>query len=196
MPRSPRSAASDRKKKSMGSPPRLLQREEVQHAAEDGDVAVGRDHVDAPGLDLHPILHLHDGHLAGALQQLDEDGLVGRVEVLDHDERHVAALGHVAQELLERLQPSGRRADPDDGKRRRLRGLGERGAPGRRRCRFLRPSPLADPARLPQRRSTVAVPPGPAILPGALASRWLAVPHEKPRAGCVDVELGAVSRKC
>ena len=98
--------------------------EQVQHPVQDGQVLVGRDHVDAVRLDLHPVLDLDDRHGGGALEQLRQHALVRRVQVLDDDEGHAAALRHVLAKLLERLQPAGRGADADDGERAlRSRGL-------------------------------------------------------------------------
>src|SRR5262249_34923111 len=65
-------------------------------------------------------------------EELDEHPLVRRVEVLDHHVRDLAVVRHVAEELLERLEPAGGRADADD----RKAGLGSQGgwsARGRRR---------------------------------------------------------------
>ena len=91
--------------------------EQVQHAVQNGHVLVGWDHIDAVRLDPHPVLDLEYLHPGGALEQFGHDPLVGRVQVLDDDKGHAAVFGHMPQELLQRLQPAGRGADADDGKR-------------------------------------------------------------------------------
>ncbi len=90
-------------------------RQEVQHAVEDRDVLARRDDVDAVGLHRLAIRDLRDGHRGRALEQLHHRALVRGVEVLDDDVGHPAARRHVPEELLERLEAPGRRADADDG---------------------------------------------------------------------------------
>ena len=89
--------------------------EQVECAVEERHVLVGRYHVDAVRLDYCAVLDLDDRHGGGALEELRHDALVRRVQVLDDDEGHAACSGHVLQELIERLQPSGGGADAHDG---------------------------------------------------------------------------------
>jgi hypothetical protein len=117
-------------------------REEVEHAMQDGHVLVRRDDVHAVALDLLAVLDLDHGHRRRALEQLHHRALVRRVEVLDDDVGHPAVGRHVLEELLERLEPAGRRADADDGEGALVLGrrLGRRSGGGRllggrlRRC--------------------------------------------------------------
>jgi hypothetical protein len=85
----------------------------------------GQDHVDAVGPDLGAFLDRDHVHAGAPAQELDHVALPGRVEVLDHDERHAAVGRHGAEQLLERLETARRRADPDDreGAARRRPGL-------------------------------------------------------------------------
>ncbi len=57
-----------------------------------------------------------DAQVDDPLDQIGEDALVDRVQVLDQDEGHAAVGGHVFEELLEGLQAACRGADADDGK--------------------------------------------------------------------------------
>jgi len=87
----------------------------VQHAVENGEIAVGRDDIDVVRLDLHAVLDLEDGHGGGALKQFNHDALVGRVEVLNDDEGEAAGGRDVLEELFQRLQSPGGSANADDG---------------------------------------------------------------------------------
>ncbi|GAB7025149.1 hypothetical protein JCM15764A_03970 [Geotalea toluenoxydans] len=50
------------------------------------------------------------------LEQLGQDPLVGRVQMLDDDEGHAAIFWNMHQELLQRLQPASGGTDADNGK--------------------------------------------------------------------------------
>jgi hypothetical protein len=56
-------------------------------------------------------MHRHQG---GALQQFRQQGLVGRVHVLNHQVGEATGRGDAGQELFERGKPSGRRTQPDN----------------------------------------------------------------------------------
>jgi len=56
-------------------------------------------------------------HLGDTLQEFGHQALVVGIEVLDHNERHAAVVGHVRQKLLQRFQSARRGADTDDGMR-------------------------------------------------------------------------------
>ena len=84
---------------------------------QDGHVLVRRDHIDAVRPDPGAILDLHHFHVrAGdALEQLGQDALVRRVQVLDDDKGHAAARRNVPQEMLQGIESPGGGADADDG---------------------------------------------------------------------------------
>ena len=81
------------------------------------DVRVGRDDVDVVRLDAHAVLGLADRHRRRLGQRLGEEARVRRIEVLDEHERHPGVGRERAEQLRERLEPAGRGADADDGKR-------------------------------------------------------------------------------
>jgi len=82
---------------------------------QDGHVLVRRDDIDAAGLDPGAILDLDDLHGGGTLEQLRQDALVRRVQVLDDDKGHADAVRHIFQEQFHGLQSPGGSADADDG---------------------------------------------------------------------------------
>ena len=110
-PNSRWSSARERKKKSIGSrsPRGADGLEQVQLPVEDGHVLVRGNHVDAARPDRHAVLHLHDLHGGGPLQQLGHHPLERGVQVLDDDERQPAVRLHVAEKLGQRLQSPRRR---------------------------------------------------------------------------------------
>ena len=67
------------------------------------------------GQDFQAIADLHDRHQRHALQQLDHDVLVVRVEVLHHNEGQARGGRHMAEKLFKRFEPAGRGTDADDG---------------------------------------------------------------------------------
>lgn len=77
---------------------------------------LGGDDVDAVLLDLHPVPDLNNLHPGGKLQEFGHESLVRRVEMVDDDKGHAAALWHVPQELFQSLQSTGG-ADADNEKR-------------------------------------------------------------------------------
>ena len=86
----------------------------MQHAVSDRHLAVGKDHVDAVGLNPRSLPDRHHVHAGTSIQQLDHVALPRRIEMLDDHEGHAAVGRHGAEQLLERLQPTRRRADPHD----------------------------------------------------------------------------------
>ncbi|VVB62696.1 Uncharacterised protein [uncultured archaeon] len=66
------------------------------------------------GLNLHPVPHLQHIHLREALNQLGHDSLVGRIEMGNDHKGHTGVGWHVAEELLECLQGTGRAAHSHD----------------------------------------------------------------------------------
>jgi len=81
--------------------------EQVERTVKDGHILVWRYHIDVVRLDRSAVLDLDDLHGGGALEELRHDALVRRVQVLDDDKGHSAALRHVLQKLLEGLQTPG-----------------------------------------------------------------------------------------
>ena len=92
--------------------------QQLQCAVQKGHVAVGRDDVRAVGLHRHPIFDLEDLHPGIALDQLGEDALVVRGQVLHQDKGHagISVGRHGGEEGFERRQSPGRCPDADDGK--------------------------------------------------------------------------------
>ena len=119
MARSCWSWARERKKKSMGRrwPRGADGFQQLERAVQKGHVAVGRDDVGAVGLHHHPVLDLEDLHAGVAPDEVGEDALVVRGQVLHQDKGHagIGVGGHAGKEGLEGRQPPGRRADADDG---------------------------------------------------------------------------------
>ena len=93
--------------------------QQVQRAVQAGQVLVGRDHVDAIGLNDQAIRDLGDRHAGGAADEFGEDALVVRGQVLDEHEGHagIRERRQSGKKSLERGQPAGRGAEADDGKR-------------------------------------------------------------------------------
>ena len=77
-------------------PARRRRLEQVQNPVQDGHVPVRRNHIDAVRLDPRAILDLEYLHSGGAMEQLRQDALVRRVQMLDDDKRHAAARRHVS----------------------------------------------------------------------------------------------------
>lgn len=80
---------------------------------------VGRDDVGAVGPHHHPVLDLGDPHPGVALNQIGEEALVIRRQVLHQHKGHIriGRDGHPGKEGLEGRQPPGGRANADDGER-------------------------------------------------------------------------------
>jgi len=82
---------------------------ELEGAVEKGHVAVGRDDVNAVGGHRHAVLDLEDPHTAVAPDQVGEDALVVRIQVLHQDKGHarIGVGGHAGKEGLEGRQSTG-----------------------------------------------------------------------------------------
>ena len=82
--------ARERKKKSIGSrrPRGALGSSSCQGSVQKGHVAVRRDDVGTVGFDLHAVLDLVDLHAGVAFDQVAENALVVRGEVLHQDKGH------------------------------------------------------------------------------------------------------------
>jgi hypothetical protein len=86
---------------------------EMQHAMQQGQVAVGRNDIYRIRLGPHPILDLDDRHGGFPLEQFDHHVLAGRVEVLDDDKSQAAVGRHRPQERPQGFKPAGGGADAD-----------------------------------------------------------------------------------
>ena len=115
--------------------PRRPSRREVQPRALDAHRRVRRDHVDMVRLHRNAIGDLGHRHGRELGQEPGQHALVLGVEVLHEDEGEAGVTRERGQELAERLEPAGRRADADDGARNAGRGsgLGGQSRPGRLR---------------------------------------------------------------
>jgi len=82
---------------------------QLERAVEKGHVAVGRDDVGTVRLNLHPVLDLEDLHAGVAPDEIGEDALVVRGQVLHQHKGHtgIDVGGHGGKEGLECLQPPG-----------------------------------------------------------------------------------------
>jgi hypothetical protein len=80
---------------------------EVEHAALDEHVPVGRDDVDLIRQYLHALFGLGDVHLRDVGQNFGELAHVGRIEVLHEHKRHAGIFRQSLQQALERIQPAG-----------------------------------------------------------------------------------------
>ena len=100
---------------------------QLQYAAQDGHLAVGRDDVDVVGRDgglVHGFEYRHGG---GTLQDLGQQADVAGIEMRHQDESQAGVHRAGAEEGLEGFQAAGGGADADDGaargrQRRRLAG--------------------------------------------------------------------------
>ena len=97
---------------------------QAQDAALDGHVGVGRDHVDAIGLDGHAAGDFVDRHFRGSRENLAERALVRRVHVLDQYERHAGVVWQRLEQGGEGFQAAGGSAYAGHGKRRARRRFG------------------------------------------------------------------------
>ena len=79
-----------------------------------GQLRIGRDHVDVVALDPHPIDHFLHGNRRCAGEDVDEHAVVARIEVLDQYEGQSRLDRNGGNELDECFETSGRCADPDD----------------------------------------------------------------------------------
>ena len=93
---------------------------QLKSAVEKRHVAVGRNNVCAVGAHHHSVLDLEDLHPGVAADEIRQDALVIRSQVLDQHERHagIDVCGHAGKKRLERRKAPGGRADTDYGKTR------------------------------------------------------------------------------
>jgi hypothetical protein len=93
-----------------------------------------RGDVDVIGLERLAVTRLGHREGRGVAQHLGQVALARGIQVEDHHERQPGVRRHVAQELAQRLDTAGRRAEADDGRRARAPRCGHAGRdPGRRR---------------------------------------------------------------
>ena len=88
------SSASERRKRSIEvcRPPRSTGPGQAQHAAGDGHVLVGRDDVNAVGLDRHAVRRFDHRHLRVPREQFDHQAFVLGIE-MRHEHEGDAAVG-------------------------------------------------------------------------------------------------------
>lgn len=108
---------------------------QMQVPLDDGELAVGRDHIDGIALDEHAVGGLLHGQGGHALQQAAQQGLARRVQVLNHDVGEVTVGRHTGEKQLQAGQTTCRGAQADDARlgfdrRRRVGG----GSLGMRPC--------------------------------------------------------------
>jgi len=72
--------------------------EQIKDIVQNGQVSVRGDHIDAIGLDLHPVFGLVNRHTGGTLEQFHHNTLVRWVQVLNNDKCHAALYRHLSQE--------------------------------------------------------------------------------------------------
>jgi len=85
-----------------------------QGTAFDGQVGAGRDDIQVPGFDRHPVRGLQHRQGGALGQQVHEQAVLGGVEVLDQDEGHRRIGGQGVQQLPAGLKLTGRCAHGDD----------------------------------------------------------------------------------
>ena len=95
--------------------------QQLQGAVQEGHVPARRDDVGAVGLDHHPVLHLKDAHAGVAPDELRQEALVIRGQVLDQHKGHAGIRlgGHAREEGFKSPQATRRGADAHDGEGRR-----------------------------------------------------------------------------
>jgi hypothetical protein len=95
-------------------PARPLGSGQVQHAAVNRDILAGRHRVDVSGADPNAVARLGHGHLGALGEQLRGEAFLGRIQVLDHNERQARVGRRQRQQLLDRFKAAGRSANGDD----------------------------------------------------------------------------------
>ena len=94
---------------------------QMEGSARNGHVLVGRNDVDAVGLDGHAVRRLDDRHLRVARQQLDHQAFVLGIEMRNEHKGDAAVGRHGGEEFLESVQSAGRGADAGHGRTRLFR---------------------------------------------------------------------------
>ena len=74
----------------------------------------GRDEIDGVRFHLHAVFRLRHGHAGILGEDIGHKALVVRGKVLDHHKAQPAVVWHMAEKLLQCLQPAGRRAQAND----------------------------------------------------------------------------------
>ena len=95
----------------MSEAARLDRREQVEGAVQDGHVLVRRDDEDLVGRDFHPVVGLKDFHLGIPADQVGHHAFVFGGEVGYKDEGHPRIRRHVLEEVLNRVETAGGRAN-------------------------------------------------------------------------------------
>ena len=95
----------------------------MQGTVQKGHVAIGRNDVGAVGLDRDAILNFKDLHAGIAPDQIGEDALVIRRQMLHQHKGHARILigWHAGKEGLKSRQTTGGSTNADDGKMRMFR---------------------------------------------------------------------------
>lgn len=88
----------------------------MQSAVQKCHVAVGRDDVSAVGRHRHAVLNFENLHSGVAANQLGEDALVVRRQMLDQHKRHagIGINGHAGEKRLKCRQPAGGGTNADE----------------------------------------------------------------------------------
>ncbi len=91
--------------------------QQLQRAVEKRHVAIGRNDVGAIDLHRHAVLDLEHLHAGVATDEVGENALVVRCQMLHQHEGHagIGSGGHAGEKRLERRQPPGRGTNADDG---------------------------------------------------------------------------------
>jgi hypothetical protein len=87
---------------------------QCQNAPRDAKIRIGRNHINVIGLDPEIVGDLMDRHRSGPLQKLCEHAFMLRIKVLHQYKTHARIEWQMLQQLGERLQTTGRRADTND----------------------------------------------------------------------------------
>ena len=87
----------------------------MEHSVHDAEVGVGWNHIGMIGLDPHLVFGGRHPDLARSGQKLRQETLVIGSEMLDDDESHAVEVD-AREEISERFESAGRRADSDDEK--------------------------------------------------------------------------------
>ncbi len=104
---------------------RLLGDRELQHAVENGHLAVGWNHIDMVGGDGYLIQRFHHRHRGAALEDFRQEAFMAGIEMGNQHKGHAGIFRTGTEKRFERLQPAGGSADADNGQYRKrcLRGF-------------------------------------------------------------------------
>ena len=76
---------------------------------------VGRDHVDVIGFNRHVHVYLHNRHAGIVAEEVSENTLMMRIEVLHQNESHPGVSRQIPKQLRKRFQSAGEERDGRDG---------------------------------------------------------------------------------